>query len=111
MIGKTVSEPPQWHLEDKSVIEEMEEIIDAKVNQLSEMKKLLSSSKPSVISAHSVYDRYWGSGLDADKTLHTNHNAWLGRNVLGKNIKQCAEKCRAISRVVTTSAIAENTSE
>lgn len=63
MIGKTVSESPQWLLEAESV---MEEIIDAKVSQLSEMKKLLSSSKPSVIIAHSVYDRYWGSGLDAD---------------------------------------------
>lgn len=95
MIGKTVSESPQWRLEAKSV---MEEIIDAKVSQLSEMKKLLSSSKPSVIFAHSVYDRYWGSGLDADKTLHTNPDAWPGRNVLGKIIKQCAEKCRARPR-------------
>lgn len=111
MIGKTVSEPPQWHLEAKSVMEEMEEIIDAKVNQFSEMKKLFSSSKPSVIFAHSVDDRYWGSGLDADKTLHINPDDWLGRNVLGKNIKQCAEKCRVIPRVVTTSAIAQNTSE
>uniref|UniRef100_K1PFU6 Complement C1q-like protein 3 n=1 Tax=Magallana gigas TaxID=29159 RepID=K1PFU6_MAGGI len=41
MIGKTVSESPQWRLEAESV---MEEIIDAKVSQLSEMKKLLSSS-------------------------------------------------------------------
>lgn len=95
MIGKTVSGSPQWRLEAKSV---MEEIIDAKVSQLSEMKKLLSSSKPSVIFAHSVYDRYWGSGLDADKTLHTNPDAWPGRNVLGKIIKQCAEKCRARPR-------------
>lgn len=114
MIGKTVSELPQWRLETESVMEEMEEmeeIIYAKVNQLSEMRELLSSSKPRVIFAHSLYDWYWSSGLDADKTLHTNPDDWLGRNVLGKNIKQCAEKCRAIPRVVTTSALAQNTSE
>lgn len=54
-----------------------------KGDQLSEMKKLLSSSKPSVIFVHSVYDRYWGSQLDADKTLNTNPDAWPGKNTLG----------------------------
>lgn len=73
MIDKTISESPQWRLVAESVIKE---IID-------EMKKLLSSSKPSVIFVHSVYDRYWGSQSDADKTLNTNPDAWPGKNTLG----------------------------
>lgn len=84
MIGKIVFEFLQWCFEVEFV---MEEIIDVKVSQFLEMKKLFLLFKFSVIFVYFVYDWYWGFGLDVDKILYINFDVWFGRNVFGKIIK------------------------
>lgn len=60
-IGKTLTNTQQWRDEADKV---MDEILCAKLDQLRDMKDLLSSSKPNTLFAHAVYDLYWGTGLD-----------------------------------------------
>ena len=91
LIGKTVTSTPQWKTESDEV---MEQILCAKVDQLKEMKDLLISSRPDTMFSHSVYDLYWGSGLDSMKTAHTDPDAWPGQNKFGKMIQRLADKLR-----------------
>ena len=72
----------------------MEQILCAKVDQLKEMKDLLISSRPDTMFSHSVYDLYWGTGLDSMKTAHTDPDAWPGQNKFGKMIQRLADKLR-----------------
>ena len=91
LIGNSVSETHQWHIDKEKT---MEKIVDQKIEQVNKLKKLLTESTPETVYAHSVYDMFWGSGLDAEKTKSTKTDAWPGKNVMGKIMQRCAEKCR-----------------
>lgn len=90
-IGKALTNTPQWRDEADKV---MDEILCAKIDQLKEMKDLLSTSKPNTLFAHSVYDLYWGTGLDTEQTKHTDPVSWPGQNMFGKLIQRLADKHR-----------------
>lgn len=100
LIGNTVTNTPQWRDEAEDV---MEKILCAKIDQLKEMNYLLASSRPHTIFAHSVYDLYWGTGLDSEKTAHTAPDAWPGQNKFGKLLQRLADKRRTKPRSVSMS--------
>uniref|UniRef100_K1QHZ2 Fucolectin n=1 Tax=Magallana gigas TaxID=29159 RepID=K1QHZ2_MAGGI len=100
LIGNTVTNTPQWRDEADDV---MEKILCAKIDQLKEMNDLLASSRPHTIFAHSVYDLYWGTGLDSEKTAHTAPDAWPGQNKFGKLLQRLADKRRTKPRSVSMS--------
>uniref|UniRef100_A0A8W8J1W9 NADAR domain-containing protein n=1 Tax=Magallana gigas TaxID=29159 RepID=A0A8W8J1W9_MAGGI len=100
LIGNTVTNTPQWRDEADDV---MEKILCAKIDQLKEMNDLLASSRPHTIFAHSVYDLYWGTGLDSEKTANTAPDAWPGQNKFGKLLSRLADKRRTKPRSVSMS--------
>lgn len=69
-IGHTVRDPQGWHKEKETV---MEEIVSAKVEQIPKVKAKLENSNSSTIFAEGTFDMQWGTGLDVDATLHTDH--------------------------------------
>lgn len=88
-IGHTVKDPQGWHKEKETV---MEEIVSAKVEQIPEVKAKLENSNSSTIFAEGTFDMQWGTGLDVDATLHTDHKKWPGENKLGKIYQRIASK-------------------
>lgn len=90
MIGKSIQISESWRQNAPKV---MEEIILEKIKQVGEMKKIILDTNEKVF-AHSVYDQYWGTGLNSAQTLHTKPDAWPGQNVMGKMLKRLAGKFR-----------------
>lgn len=77
----------------------MEEIVIEKVKQISEMKKKITQVfTDEKVFAHSVYDQFWGTGLNSTQTVHTNPKAWPGQNVMGKLLQRVAESFHASSQ-------------
>ncbi|XP_062569142.1 uncharacterized protein LOC134231225 [Saccostrea cucullata] len=88
-IGKSVQASGSWQQDAPKI---MEEIVLEKVKQVSEMKKrIIQIYTNEKIFAHSVYDQYWGTGLNSTQTLHTKPKAWPGQNVMGKILQHVAE--------------------
>eukprot|EP00105_Crassostrea_gigas_P041016 XP_019925164.1 PREDICTED: uncharacterized protein LOC109619476 [Crassostrea gigas] len=98
--SNTVTNTPRWGDEADNV---MEKILCAKIDHLKEMNDLLASSRPHTIFAHSVYDLYWGTGLDSEKPAHTAPDAWPGQNKFGKLLQRLADKRRTKPRSVSMS--------
>uniref|UniRef100_A0A8W8KE61 NADAR domain-containing protein n=1 Tax=Magallana gigas TaxID=29159 RepID=A0A8W8KE61_MAGGI len=97
--SNTVTNTPRWGNEADNV---MEKILCAKIDQLKEMNDLLASSRPHTIFAHSVYDLYWGTGLDSEKPAHTAPDAWSGQNKFGKLLQRTKPRSVSMSRAVKT---------
>lgn len=95
-IGNSVLPSTSWHQDAPKV---MEEIVIEKVKQISEMKKKITQVfTDEKVFAHSVYDQFWGTGLNSTQTVHTNPKAWPGQNVMGKLLQRVAESFHANSQ-------------
>ena len=62
----------------------MEEILNAKYDQVEAFREILDKQEQSTLFAESVYDDFWGTGLNKAGTEHTDHRKWPGQNVLGQ---------------------------
>ncbi|XP_062598790.1 uncharacterized protein LOC134260223 [Saccostrea cucullata] len=58
----------------------------------SQLKAKLENSTRNPIFAEGTYDMQWGTGLDSEATLHTDHKKWPGQNKLGKIYQKLASK-------------------
>lgn len=67
-IGHTIRDPQDWQSEKEAV---MEEIVNANVDQIPEIKTKLETFNNDTIYAEGTFDMEWGTGLDVDATLHT----------------------------------------
>jgi ribA/ribD-fused uncharacterized protein len=88
-IGNSVKDPEGWNNEK---LEVMEKIVSTKADQVAVMREQLEASNTNTIFAESTVDGYWGTGLDAAGTVHTNPSKWPGENKLGVIVKQIASK-------------------
>lgn len=88
-IGHTVTDPPGWS-DDKETV--MEEIVTAKFDQVAEVRTKLESTNSNTIFAEGTFDMHWGTGLDIEATVHTNHSKWPGKNKLGNIYQKLAAK-------------------
>lgn len=61
-------------------------------------KKITQVFTDEKVFAHSVYDQFWGTGLNSTQTVHTNPKAWPGQNVMGKLLQRVAESFHANSQ-------------
>jgi hypothetical protein len=79
----------------------MTEIVSAKAEQVPKFREKLQSAEGSTIFAESMYEKYWGTGLDEKGTLNTDPKAWPGKNKLGfimrKVVSSYARKLRISS--------------
>ena len=85
--GNTVKEPVEWETQKVTV---MEEIIQAKAEQVSKFRDRLDSSNSKTTFAEATFDVYWGTGLDITGTTGTNPSKWPGENKLGFVVKKVA---------------------
>ena len=86
-IGATVRDPQDWATEK---LEVMEEIVNSKAEQVPEFRSKLESVGSNAVFAEATLDAHWGTGLDVNATLHTDHSKWPGKNELGKIVKKVA---------------------
>lgn len=70
----------------------MEEIVSAKIQQIPKVQAKLENSNSSTLFTEGTFDMQWGTGLDVDATLHTDHKMWPGENKLGKIYQRIASK-------------------
>ena len=104
-IGNSVKDPEEWNNEK---LEIMEKIVSAKADQVAAMREKLEASNTNTIFAESTVDGYWGTGLDAAGTVHTNPSKWPGENKLGAIIKQTASK---FTRKLRSSSVPRKSSQ
>lgn len=62
----------------------MEEIVNAKYDQVEAFREILDKQEQSTLFAESVYNDFWGTGLNKAGTELTDHRKWPGQNVLGQ---------------------------
>lgn len=70
----------------------MEEIVNAKVDQIPEINTRLETFNNDTMYSEGTFDMEWGTGLDDDATLHTDPKKWPGENKLGKIYQKIAYK-------------------
>ena len=70
-----------WKKRCKSI---MEQGIIAKFSNNKHLLSVLKSTGKSLIVEASVYDKFWGSGLNVDNSCRIKQQQWPGRNHLGK---------------------------
>ena len=89
-LSKFIKQDPKWNT--TSMCEVMEQVIQAKYDQVPEFKKALLETGNSVIveSVRGAYD--WGSGLDEKATVHTKKKMWPGRNLMGRLLEKLRKK-------------------
>ena len=76
--------------EEKTEI--MTEIIEAKEKQVKEFSDELKQKN--ALFVDSVYDNFWGTGLDAVGTQHTDPEKWPVKNILDNMLQKVANKVR-----------------
>ena len=90
-IGNQVTPSDQWFDTRDDV---MRSILDAKLAQCKDFSEALVKSNKNTIFVESVYDNYWGSGLDRKGTLNTDSSRWPGKNELGRIFTEMARCVR-----------------
>jgi predicted NAD-dependent protein-ADP-ribosyltransferase YbiA (DUF1768 family) len=68
----------------------MNEIVEAKCDQVPEFREALQKAKKSSIFVEATYDDYWASGIDREGTKRTHHSSWPGQNKLGEILANVA---------------------
>lgn len=81
MISKTIQINDEFIDKQEKL---MEEIVNAKYDQVEAFREILDKQEQSTLFAESVYDDFWGTGLNKAGTEHTDHRKWPGQNVLGQ---------------------------
>ena len=79
----------------------MEEILNAKYSQVDDFRSAVKKGTPSTIFAESVFDDFWGTGLNRTATDHTNYRKWPGKNIMGKLLDKIAGENRPPRRSVS----------
>ena len=71
----------KWKDEKEDV---MRQVLQAKAQQVPEFREALIHTQNNTLVETVKNEMYWGSGLDAQDTLHTKPNCWMGKNRLGE---------------------------
>lgn len=79
----------------------MEEILNAKYSQVDDFRSAVKKGTPSTIFAESVFDDFWGTGLNRTATDHTDYRKWPGKNIMGKLLDKIAGENRPPRRSVS----------
>ncbi len=81
---------------DAEHLDLMYDIVDAKFHQVEEcQEKLLETGEKVIVEAVPTdRDKYWGSGMGKEATLHTDRNAWPGDNTMGEILMKVRQNLR-----------------
>ena len=87
-LSRSIRCTPDWDYKGPRGVEMMRNIVKSKVEQVEEAKECLKFAWENdltiVESVHSFHDKFWGSGMDKQTTMHTKPEHWPGKNMLGK---------------------------
>lgn len=81
MISKTIQINDEFIDKQEKL---MEEIVNAKYDQVEAFREILDKQEQSTLFAESVYDDFWRTSLNKAGIEHTDHRKWPGQNVLGQ---------------------------
>ena len=85
--GNTIKEPVEWETQKVTM---MEEVIQAKAEQVSKFRDKLDSSNSKTTFGEATFDVFRGTGLDITGTTGTNSSKWPGENKLWFVVKKVA---------------------
>lgn len=83
--------------------EAMRQVLEAKAQQVPEFQEALRKSGKQKLVEAVRNETYWASGLDAQDTLHTKPDYWIGKNRLGDLLSELRSKLQADWKVVKKS--------
>ena len=97
-LGKDITNTDEFISKRQEI---MEEILNAKYSQVDDFRSAVKKGTPSTIFAESVFDVFWGTGLNRTATDHTDYRKWPGKNIMGKLLDKIAGENRPPRRSVS----------
>ncbi|XP_062576620.1 uncharacterized protein LOC134238509 isoform X2 [Saccostrea cucullata] len=79
----------------------MKRVLQAKFKQIELFREKVTGFGSNYILVEASDDMFWGSGLNEQETRNTKHNAWPGKNMLGKLILSLKHRKRRKSSNVS----------
>ena len=90
-MARNIPFSPSWQRRKEEV---MDQILDAKKEQVEDFRDALVSSDDAVLAGAAPGDFFWGTGLTEQQTKRTRRNKWPGANKLGRTLHKLRQKLK-----------------